>query len=54
MRRSSSTWVMAFLLCQRELDEARPRVEKLLNGRIYLRPVFARDEPRSDIWSRDK
>jgi LmbE family N-acetylglucosaminyl deacetylase len=34
---------------QEERDTARPQVNRLLNGRVYLRPAFAREEPRSDI-----
>ncbi|MBI3050328.1 MAG: hypothetical protein HYY76_18680 [Acidobacteria bacterium] len=35
---------------QQERDRAYPRMLKLLNGYIYLRPAFAQEEPRSDIF----
>ena len=35
---------------QEERDMSRPRMNQLLNGHIYLRPAFAREESRSDIF----
>jgi hypothetical protein len=35
---------------EEERDRSRPRMTQLLNGYFYLRPAFAQDMPRSDLF----
>lgn len=37
-------------LTPQERDAAYPRILKLMNGHVYLRPAFAQEAPRSDVF----